>query len=34
LARQPNWTRLDATKPPEQVLTAARHALIKRFGAP
>jgi len=29
-----SWTRLDATQPPEQVLTAARHALIKRFGAP
>jgi dTMP kinase len=34
LACQPNWTRLDATQPPDQVLTAARHALIKRFGAP
>lgn len=34
LACQPNWIRLDATQPPEQVLTAARHALIKRFGAP
>jgi dTMP kinase len=34
LAAERDWTRLDATQPPEQVLTAARHALIKRFGAP
>lgn len=34
LFRAYGWTRLDASQPPEQVLTAARHALIKRFGAP
>ncbi|MEY3463914.1 MAG: hypothetical protein RLZZ468_1692 [Cyanobacteriota bacterium] len=29
-----DWTRLNATQPPEQVLAAAQQALAERFGAP
>jgi dTMP kinase len=34
LAAERDWTRLDATQPPEQVLAAAQQALAERFGAP